>query len=529
MSAATGTAPLLHASIRYDGRRSFVPWIIVVTALAASSVLVYPWIFPDEQDRMALATAVGANPALSLILGPAFDLSTSDGFAAWRSLALGGFFTALGAIFTVIRATRSQEDSGQAELLASGVLGRQARLAAGVLLGLIGSLLVGIVSAAATIACGGQWESSLLLGATFTATGWMFAGVAAIAGQLGSDARTASSLAVGALGALYMLRGFSYAVEAPEWTLWANPLGWMTETRPASLDDWWPIALAVGFTAVALALAFVLQSRRDFGQGVIPARPGPARGRVRSTTALAVRLAAGPMAVWMVAFLALGVVFGYFVASIQDLLEDNDAVAQVLAAGATTSDELISAFLVTVFSLIGIIAAVPGVQAMLKLRSEEVADRVEPVLAGAVRRPAYFGSALLVALGLPALCVVLAGTIVATMTAGADIGVTFEHALLQAIATVPATWTLVAVAALVIGVRPQLAIASWLGVVAAFALTILGPTFDLDDEVLALSPFWHVPVVAEGEDAGGLLLIGAVTAVMLAVAFAGFRRRDIAR
>jgi ABC-2 type transport system permease protein len=239
-----GTGPLLCASIRYDGRRSFVPWTVVVTVLAASSVLVFPWIFPEEADRAALATAVGANPALSLILGPAFDLTTSDGFAAWRSLALGGFLAALGAIFTVVRATREQEDSGQAELLASGVLGRASRLLTGVAMAAIGSLLVGVVAAGATVACGGDVVSSLLLGATFTATGWMFTGVAAVAGQVGSEARTASSLAVGVLGVLFVLRGFSYAVEAPEWTLWANPLGWMTETRPASGDDAWPLVWA---------------------------------------------------------------------------------------------------------------------------------------------------------------------------------------------------------------------------------------------------------------------------------------------
>lgn len=529
-SALVGTAPLLRVSVRQDGRRSVAPWVIAATALAASSVVLYPLIFPEQQDRMALAAAVGSNPALSLILGPAFDLSTNDGFAAWRSLALGGFFTALGAIFTVVRATRGQEDSGQAELLASGVLGRFSRLLAGVGLAFIGSLLVGTAAGVATGLCGGAWESSLLIGATFTASGWMFAVVAAIAAQLGSDARTAGSLAIGVIGTLFVLRGFSYAVEAPEWTIWVNPLGWMTETRPASGTHWWPLLLAVTFSVVGLAIALVLQARRDFGQGLIAPRPGPARGRVRSTWHLAVRVNEGSMIVWAVAFLALGLVFGYFATSIRDILEGNAAVAQILAAGATTPDGLISAFLVTILSLVGIIAAIPGVQTVLKVRSEEQDDRAEPVLAAAVGRTRYFASSVVVALAAPALYVLLAGLVIAAMVSGADLGVSFGDVMAQALATVPAVATVIAVAAAVVGARPRLSPAAWVGVVAAFALTILGPTFRLWDEVLAISPFWHVPdVTAVDVDWSGLAWISLATAVFLVAGFVGFRRRDIAR
>jgi ABC-2 type transport system permease protein len=336
MSAAlVGTAPLLKATIRHDGR-NFAPWVVVATALSASSVLVYPWIFPNEADRVGLATAIGANPALGIVFGPAFDLTTSEGFNAWRSLALAGFLTALGAIFAVGRATRGQEDSGQAELLASGVLGRGSRLFTGVGLALIGSLVVGVVSGVVTGLCGGDWESSLLLAATFTASGWMFTGVAAIAAQLGSDSRTANSLAVGTLGVLFMLRGFAYSVEAPEWTIWVNPLGWMTETRPASGDNWWPLLHALGFTVVTLVIAFALQARRDFGQGAIAPRPGPARGRVRSAWRLSLRLNRGSIITWGVAFAVLGIVFGYFTTSIHDILGKDSAVSAILAAGATT-------------------------------------------------------------------------------------------------------------------------------------------------------------------------------------------------
>jgi len=530
MSAAlTGTAPLLRTSLKHDGR-GFAPWIVIVTALSTSSVLVYPWIFPSEQDRAGLAAAVGANPAVGLIFGPAFDLSTTDGFNAWRSLALGGFLAALGAIFALTRATRGQEDSGQAELLASGVLGRASRLLAGIGLALIGSLLLGVVASVVTAVTGGQWESALLLGATFTATGWMFAAVAAVTAQIGTDSRTANSMAVGTLGVLFLLRGFAYSIQAPAWTVWINPLGWMTETHPATGNHWWPLWYAAAFTIVLTGIAFTLQARRDFGQGAIAPRPGPARGKDRTTWRLAVRLNGGPIIAWTIAFVALGVVFGYFATSINDILGQDSGVSQLLAAGATTPDTLIAAFIVTILSLVGIIAAIPGVQIMLKLRTEEMEDRVEPLMATKVRRARFYASNVVLALATSTLCILIAGVLIATLASTADIGVDFGAAVLQAVATVPAVWTIVVVSVAVVGARPQIGLAAWFGVLSSFVLTLLGPTFKLWDSVLAFSPFWHVPNVTNSDaDPQGLLWITLVTVLLLVIGFVGFRRRDLAR
>ncbi|MGA8046742.1 MAG: ABC transporter permease [Dermatophilaceae bacterium] len=527
-AALTGTVPLLRSTVRHDGRR-LAPWIVLPTALSASSVLVYPWVFPTAQDRAALAGAVSANPALGLIFGPAHDLSTVDGFTTWRSLALGGFLAGLGAIFTVIRPTRGQEDSGQAELLASGVLGRGSRLMTALAVSYLGSLLVGVLAALVTILFGGDQHSSVLVAATFTATGWMFGSLAAVTAQLGADARTASSIAVGSLGVMFLLRGFTYSIDAPTWTTWVNPLGWMTETRPATGNHWWPLLLAAALAASLVAVAFTLQSRRDFGQGAITPRPGPARGTVRDPLRLALRLNRGSFATWAVAFVALGFVFGYFTTSIKDILASDSAVQQVLAAGAARPEELISAFVVTILTLVGILAAVPGVQAILKVRSEELEDRVEPVIATAVARVRYYLAHVGTAFSASALSVLLAGTITAAIASRADIGVEFADGILQAVVTVPAVWTVVAVSVAVVGARPAVSLAAWLGVLVSFGLTLLGPSFGLDDWVLGISPFFHVPNVGAADPLwAGLIWVTLVTLLLLAVGLAGFRRRDLA-
>jgi len=524
----TGALPLLRTTVKHDGRL-FAPWVLFATLLSTSSVLFYTLIFPSERDRGVLAAAVGSNPALGLIFGPAYNLRTSDGFNAWRSLALGGVLAALGAIFAVTRASRAQEDSGQAELLASGVMGRGARLLAAAGMGLLGSLLMGVVPGVTTGLCGGDWQASMLLAATFTATGSMFTGVAAVAAQLGSDVRAANSIAVGTLGVLFLGRGFLFATQAPKWMIWLDPLGWMTETRPADENNWWPLLLAAGLTLLLLIVAFLLQAGRDFGVGAIPPRPGPAQGKARTTWALALRLNRAPMLTWTIAFLVLGFVFGYFTTSIKAILESDSLVQQILAAGAATPDALIRRFVVTLLSLLGIIAAVPGVQTMLKVRAEELEDRVEPIIATTVSRWRYYASNVLLALAAPALYVLLAGTLIATLAATANLGIGFGDTLLQAVAVIPAVWTIVAVSFTVIGARPQVPLAAWIGVLLAFALTVLGPTFNLWDWILAISPFWHIPHVSEPDpDWLGLVWISLPTALFLTVGFLGFRHRDLA-
>lgn len=201
-----GARPLFAVALRQDAR-SIAPWIALISVLSASSVLIYGWVFPDEASRRVLEVSVAGNPALGLIFGRAWDLTTADGFNAWRAGALGAFFAALMAIFVVIRNSHADEDSGRAELLASGVLGRQARLAVAVGLAFAASTALGVVSAVVTILFGGDPAASVLLAATFTASGLMFAGVAAVAAQVGSEARSASSIAVATLGILFVARG----------------------------------------------------------------------------------------------------------------------------------------------------------------------------------------------------------------------------------------------------------------------------------------------------------------------------------
>jgi ABC-2 type transport system permease protein len=523
-----GFRPLLEVSLKQDIRNT-VPWIALISVLSGSSVLAFAWIFPDAASRAELTATVAANPALALIFGPARDLTTADGFNAWRAGALGAFFAGLMAIFIVVRNSRAPEDSGQAELVASGVVGRQTRLAVPVAMAWQASLALGVVVSTVTILLGGDVADSITLAATFTASGVMFAGIAAVAAQLGSDARAASSIAVSVLGVAFVARGSIDASAAPAWTIWLTPLGWTQEVRPAADNVWWPLLLCVALAVVTVAAAAVLHEHRDFGLGIIPQRGGPARGgAVVTPWGLAVRLNKGSLIAWSVAFALLGTVFGFLATTIGTLFAENPEISRLIAAGGVTEAGLVFEFLVTVLKLVGIIAAIYGVQIVLRVHAEELDFRVEPLLAGVLSRGRYLASNVIVAVVAPALAVLLAGTVIGVVATARDPSVRLGDIAAQAAATVPAVWVHVALAVALVGAAPGKRRVASLAVVASFGLIILGPIFNLWDWILGISPFWHVPnVTAASPDLTGLGWLGLVATALIAAGFAGFRRRDV--
>lgn len=527
-SAAPATRALLKVALRQDAP-NIAPWVVLISVLSASSVLIYAWIFPDAADRAALATAMHANPALFLIFGPARDLATSDGFNAWRAGQLGALFAGLMTILIVVRNSRADEDSGRAELLASGVLARQSRLAVALAMATLASVALGVVCFVLTVACGGGLVATLVLSATFTASGLMFAGVAAIAAQLGSEARTASSLAIATLAVFFVARGYIDTSGWDEWMTWLTPLGWLEEARPATGNNPWPLLVALAFAVILVAVAFALQGRRDFGQGLLAGRPGPAEaGLAGNVWGLAVKLNRGALISWSIGLALLGLVLGNLASSVGEVLAGNPAMAAILAAGAVTVSDLTFAFLITILQLIAIIAAVMGVQMIQRVHAEEIDLRVEPLLAGSLHRSTYLASNVVVALAGSGVAMLLAGTGLGIVASAADPSVSVGQVISQALVTIPGVWVLVALAVAAVGAAPAKRLVGWLGIVATFGLTILGPTFRLPDWALSISPLRHVPNIAAASPGwtGFIVLIGIIVA-LLAVGFVGFRRRDV--
>lgn len=529
MTAARAAKALFMVQLRQSGR-SMALWAALISALSASSVLAYPIVFPDADSRAALAATLAANPALSLVFGPARDLTTADGFAAWRAGSLGAFFSGLMAVLLVIRNSRADEDTGQAELVASGVLARRTRLVGALLVSYTGSLGLGAVCWVLTVAGGGEPRPTLMLAAAFTMAGAVFAGVAAVCAQLASDARTANTLAIAVLGGFFLTRGSIDAIEGPDWAKWLTPFGWLQQTHPSTEDNPWPLLASLCLAAGLAAAGLKLQARRDYGQGIIAPRPGPARGRsMAGIWRLAPRLHRSAALTWTAALTGIGILFGYLATRLGELLAGNPAMAEVVAAGAVDESGLAFGFARTLLHLTALLAAVFGVLTVLRMHEEEAAGRVEPLLAGSVRRAEYLASNGVIAFVGPTLALVLGGSGIGVVAASADDSlISSRDVIWQTLATIPALWVLIGLAFLAVAARPALRVVGWLGVVLTFALTILGPTLDLPERAMNLSPFQHVPsVVASSPDWGGLWWLTCLGVTVITIGFLAFRRRDL--
>jgi ABC-2 type transport system permease protein len=529
-TGTVGATTLARVELKQD-RLSILPWIAISVLLAVTSFIAYAIVFDDPAAAQSLQQLITTNPAFSLIFGKADDLSTADGFNVWRSLQLTCMFAGLMTIFIVTRNTRGNEDSGQAELIASGVVGRHARLLSAMAVAVVASTMLGVVTFIAMIVSGGDPTTSAVMCVCFAAAGIMFGALGALASQLGSFAQTANGIAVTTLGVFYLVRGVADAAPDASWALWLTPLGWVEMVAPGTDNNVLPLLGVLGLAAVLLIAAVAIESRRDFGQGVLAPKAGPARGgAVASVWGLALRLHRGAIIGWIIAFVVLGGVLGAVGSSILDVFLESPDIASVIgAADAGSPEQIVLAFLISFLSILAILGGAAGVQVMLRALTEESEYRTEPLLAGALTRTRLYASHAGIAFIGSTVALVLGGTLLGVTSAGSDAPIEVSDVVKQTFVTLPALWILVAIAVVVVGVHPRIKIAAYIGVLATFGLTIIGPTLNLWDWVLAISPLYHVPnVLAEDANYWPVLWLTLIAGALTAAGFAGYRSRDVA-
>ena len=522
---AVGVRLLLWLALRRD--RVLIPaWVFGLGGAVLLTSSSYAELYADAASRREVVQTLGTTPATLALYGRIYADSVG-GLVAWR---LGGIALALAglmSILIVVRHTRAEEETGRAELVGAGVVGRHAPLAAALLAAAIASFALGVVVVLAVLSAGLAFTGALALGAGFTAVGLVFGTVAAVTAQAVSSARAANGLAVAVLGAAFALRAIGDA--GPHWLAWLSPLGWAQAMRAFADERWWLLAPLLALAALLVVAAVQLSGRRDLGAGILPPRPGPARGTLTTPLALAWRLQRGALAGWAAGFAIIGAAFGSIAQDIGDVIGDSADVRDALAR-LGGSESLVDAYLAATFGILALIAAAYAVQAVLRLRGEEASGRAEPLLATAVSRTRWALSHGVIALG---------GTVVLLLVAGLCAGIAhaaqtgdagqFPRLLGAALAQVPAAWVLAGVALLLFGLAPRAVVASWAALAICLALAELGPVVELSQSVIDLSPFAHSPQLPGGDFTPAPLWLAAIAAALAAAGLAALRRRDITR
>ena len=221
-------------------------------------------------------------------------------------------------------------------------------------------------------------------------------------------------------------------------------------------------------------------------------------------------------------------VLGGIATSADDLLDDSEQMRDVIerlgGAGILTE-----AFLAAVFGFVGLLAAAQAIQAALRLRAEEEAGRAESVLATAVGRWRWTGSHLVFVVLGPAVSLAAAGLggAVTFGLAERDLGGHLGQVMRAAMVQLPATLVLAAVAVALFGLLPRWSSTAWAVLSACLLVGQVGAVLDLDQAVLDLSPFTHLPLLSGDPVLLPTAILTAVAGALTLVGVRGFTRRNL--
>lgn len=524
----TGTGHLLRLVLRRD-RVRLPLWLVGLGGTIAATALAIPSIYDTPEKIAGYADAVGASPVIYLMSGRQAAVDTLGGIVANEISQVAQLGMCLMVLFLVVRHTRAEEETGRAELLRSTVVGRHAATLAGLAYGIAAALLIGLITTVSMLAVGVEALGSVTYGVGLALLGLSYAAIALVAAQLSTSARGALGLGGAAVAVGYLVRGLGAMQDTA--LVWASPFGWAQRMDAFGDEQWWPVVPLLVLTAAMLAIAGWLTVHRDFGSGVLQARPGRPRASARLGTPLGLvtRLQRGLLIGWLIGLTALGLLYGAVIPTIPDLVASNPDIAAVIGANPDAEQALIDEFLRYIFLFMAVVSTGFAVSSVLRLRSEEDAGRAEIVLATHVRRSSWLGATVAFAsLGVLVLSVAMSLGLALGYAIGMGewdrIG---EHVVGQ-LSYLPGVLLVAALAVAVIGVRPRWALAAW-GVVAFVALQVmLGETLRLPDRVQSVSPFWHLPgLPAEAFDPVPAIVQVGLAAVLVVVGMWGFRRRDV--
>lgn len=521
----TGWASFLRLFLRRD-RWMLLWWGLGTMLLYVSQAVSVDDLYATQAEFDRAAASMEGNAAFIAMAGPARALNTTGGQVFWQASAFGAIVAGLMSMFIVGRHTRAEEETGRDELLRATAVGRLAPTTAALAAAAIANLLLGVLVTGSLVLYGLAVADSIGTGVGLTLCGWFFSATALVAAQLTSSTRATYGVAGIVIAVSYVLRAVGDVGNGV--ASWLSPIGWYQAMHPFSGLRWWPALLLVAGTAVAAAVAYRLFVGRDYGSGVLAARPGPPRApaSLSGGFGLAWRLQRAPMLSWTAGMFALGLVYGSMGNDVSDLVGDSETSQEMFLQG---SSDIVEGFYATSMIMLALIVCGFAISSTLRPRGEEDDGHLEVVLATALPRSRWL---------LAHVAMTVAGTAAALAAAGVGLAVGYSlvtgtsdelwHLSVPLLQYAPAVLVLSGVARLLYGVSPRLMVVAWLPLVLAAVVMLFGDLLSIPQWVQDVSPFEHLALVP-AQDVDWAALVGvALVAVALSVAGQlAFRWRDV--
>ncbi|MGH3353417.1 MAG: ABC transporter permease, partial [Nocardioides sp.] len=377
LTSFAGTWHLTRFMLRRDRVRLTV-WTVSLLALYAYFVTALGTVYPTAEDRQGRADLM-QQPASVFLGGPNYgldDYTIGAMFANEMTLWMIGLLGVMN-MFEVVRNTRAEEESGRAELVRSGAVGRHAAVAASLLTVVITNVIFALLGSALLISAGDLAAAdTFALSTSIAVSGLVFAAVALVTSQLTTHGRGATGLALAVLGVAVLVRGIGDLQAKPgengTWLSWLSPIAWTQQMRAYVDLRWWPLALSVVAVLVLLAVGAFLASKRDFDGALLTGGSGRAEatGMLSSPIAMAWRQQRTALFWW---FLGTFVMFGatgtYLGEGVEDMVSDMAAANP--EAAKMFGDDPLTGFLAIMILYAALAAAGYAIATTLRAKTEE--------------------------------------------------------------------------------------------------------------------------------------------------------------
>ena len=486
--------------------------------------------YPTLADRIAFARNLGPNAALRLFYGYPYDPLTVSGYSAWR---VGGTLAIIAAVFGVlasIRALRTEEDAGRAEVILASAVSRSALMGAAMTAVALGIAALWAGEFAGFVAGGLPVGPSAYQSLSTAAVAAVFAGAGAVASQLAPTRRGALQLSIGAVVAALALRVVADTSSGAGWLRWTTPLGWAEEMRPFTgarpVVTLLPIAAAVFLAWLAARLS----TGRDVGTGLLPARDAaaPRLWLLSSPTAQGLRDGRGAIQAWLLGTGGFALVLGMVSSGVTPAVISKSVRQEIakLGSGSITTPtgyvSFVFIFFVLAFSLF-------SCAQVSSARQEEAEERLETLLASPVSRARWLGGRLAVAAVAVSLMALAAGMLAWAGAASQGTQISLPDTVGAGLNCLPSTLLFLGLAALAYAAVPRASTALAYGVVTvAFLWDLLAELLGAPAWLAKLTPFAHVGLVPiqsfRALDAAVMVAVGLAAAL---AALGLLRRRDV--
>lgn len=522
-------------------RWDLAAWILGIAGLGLVTSIAVANEFGNDTERAAIISVASASPAFLFIRG----LPDGTGVGAVVFFQLYSFAAVLAGLMStslVVRHTRGDEELGRSELIGSVPVPRAAPLAATLVVGAAANLVLAASFAAGFAAAGLPVSGALVAGAAVGGVGLFFVAAAGVVAQVMPSGRSANGVAGGLVGAAYLVRGIGDALGTPDadlkhvtaaWPSLFSPMGWGQQSRPFSSADPVPLLVLAAAALVLAAAAMLVRNRRDLGASVMHDGYGKERAGAgaASLVGLAWRLQRSNLAGWCLAAATIGTVAGGLAPLVRDALAGNPSLTELIGRFVPGGQaDVVDLLTTALLGNAGVLAAAAGIQAVLRLRTEEVEGRAELLLSVPASRDRW----LAVTVALAALSVT---AVAATAGAAAAIGLGLTGAgnsqggliVAAALAHVPAAAVFLALTSLVFATVPRLSSAlAWGFLAVGLMLGQFGELLGLPLWLRDLSPFRHSSAMpVEPFNPNGALALAGIALVGAGLAVYLIRRRDL--